>query len=309
MPVHPQVQALIEVAAAAPPVWELPPEEARRLARERDALTARTVPPLAREEDLAIPGPAGTILGRLYDPAPADRLPLLVYLHGGGWVVGDRLSNAAMLRRLAVEAPCRIVSVDYRLSPEHRFPAAVDDSVAATRYFLEREPVVAVGGASAGGALAAAVAIALRDTDGPKLAAQWLLYPVTDYGFDTESYREKGEGYGLSRQGMEFYWSCYLERPGDGLAASPLRVPDLAGLPPAIVMTAEFDPLRDDGRLYAHRLNAAGVPVVLRDYAGMHHGFAVQIGLVDDAAKAVSDAAAELRQNFAASSQPSGGVR
>jgi len=236
--------------------------------------------------DLSIPGPEGPErpLGvRAYVPPSDDALPVLVYFHGGGWVRGDLDTHDGLCRLLADVAACVVVSVDYRRAPEHPFPTPVSDAYAATEWAAEYAAVVggdpdriAVGGDSAGGNLAAAVTLLARERGGPDIAHQVLLYPVTDYDLDTESYHENAEGYLLSRASMRWYWDRYLDDELDGANpfASPLRAPDLSALPSATVVTAGYDPLRDEGAAYADRLREAGVAVTYANYPGMVHVFA-----------------------------------
>jgi acetyl esterase len=232
---------------------------------------------------------------------------VLVYLHGGGWVVGSLETHDGVCRALASRTPCVVAAVDYRLAPEHRFPAAVEDAWAATAWVAEHAASIggdpdriAVGGDSAGGTLATACAIRARD-HGLRLALQLLVYPVTDHRFDTASYEECAEGYGLTRDAMRWYWAQYLG-PDDGSSpeASPLRAADLAGLAPAHVVTAEYDPLRDEAEAYAARLEEAGVPVRLDRCEGLIHGFLRMPGTIRRADAVLDDAAAALREAFAA---------
>jgi acetyl esterase len=255
-----------------------------------------------------LPGPAGGPLRvRVYEPAGARPYPVLVYLHGGGWVVGSLQTHDGVCRALASRTPCVVVAVDYRLAPEHRFPAAVEDAWAATAWVAEHAASIggdldriAVGGDSAGGTLATACAIRARD-HGLRLALQLLVYPVTDHRFDTASYEECAEGYGLTRDAMRWYWAQYLG-PGEGSTpeASPLRAPDLGGLAPAHVVTAEYDPLRDEAEAYAARLEEAGVRVRLDRCEGLIHGFLRMPGTIRRADAVLDDAAAALREAFAA---------
>jgi acetyl esterase len=260
-----------------------------------------------------VPGPGGAIPVRIYIPQAPQPLPALVYFHGGGWVRGSLQTHDVLCRMLANAAACAVVSVDYRMAPEHRFPAAVEDAEAVTRWVAEhgREIGVdpsrlAVGGDSAGGNLAAAVALSLRDAGGPTLSFQVLIYPVTDFNFDTPSYVDNGEGYLLTRGAMQFYWRAYLadEVHGQDQRASPLRARSHADLPPALVITAEFDPLRDEGRAYAERLRGAGTSVELREYPGVIHGFFGSPGILDIARQAILDAAADLRAAFSGAAIP-----
>jgi acetyl esterase len=257
-------------------------------------------------EDRTIPGPAGDIPVRIYTPAEASgELPALVWYHGGGWVIGTLDSADYACRMLTNASGCKVISVDYRLAPEHKFPAAVDDALAAHAWVSENGGEfgvdarrVAVGGDSAGGNLAAVVAQLTRDA-GRKPAFQALVYPVTDYGVDTQSYQENGEGYLLTRDSMEWFYDHYVNDPAeaDDPRLSPLRAEDLAGLPPALIITAEFDPLRDEGEAYASRLKEAGVPVTQRRYGGQIHGFFANPG-IDDGREAVIEVGAALRQAF-----------
>jgi acetyl esterase len=255
-----------------------------------------------------IPGPGGEIPVRIYRPSDDDRLPALVYFHGGGWVLGNLDSHDATCRLLTNGAQCVVISVDYRLAPEHKFPAAADDAYAATTWVAENAaPLgidprrIAVGGDSAGGNLAAAVTLMAKEQGEPSIAYQVLIYPVTNHSFDTTSYETNAEGYMLTRRSMIWFWNHYLAEPADGqnAYASPLQADDLGGLPPALVITAEFDPLRDEGAAYAERLKQAGVPVKYTDYPGMIHGFFGMSLMLDTAKQAVSDVCGEVRSAFA----------
>jgi acetyl esterase len=308
MALDPQAQAVLEQIAALnlPPRWTLSPEEARRQFEARMAL----VPPGEPVHDVSdrtIPGPAGEIPVRVYRPRDEVPLPALVYYHGGGWVVGSIASHDPTCRALANAAGCLVISVDYRLAPEHKFPAAAEDAYAAARWVVEHatemgvDPTrVAVGGDSAGGNLAAVVCLMARERGGPPLAFQLLVYPVTDFRFDTVSYRVNGEGYLLTTRDMEWFWNHYLPDPSAGSHpyASPLRAADLRGLPPALVITAEYDPLRDEGEAYAERLRQAGVPVTLARYEGVFHGFFGMGHLLDKARAAVRQSGEALRAAF-----------
>jgi len=245
----------------------------------------------------------GGLRVRVYTPAGPGPKPALVYFHGGGWVLGSPETIDAPCRRLANRSGCVVISVDYRRPPEHPFPTPLEDCYAATRYAAGLGAElgagarrIAVGGDSAGGNLAAAVALLARDRGGPPLAFQLLICPVTDHAFDTPSYRAFGRGYGLTEAAMRWFWGHYLTRPEDerNPLASPLRA-DLRGLPPALVLTAEFDPLRDQGEAYAARLKAAGVNAQLRRYDGQIHGFFHMGGVMNRGMQAVDDAAAALR--------------
>jgi acetyl esterase len=232
----------------------------------------------------------------------------LVYFFGGGWTLGTIDTSDGVCRALTNAAGCVTITIGYRLAPEHKFPAAVDDCYAATQWIAEHatdlgvDPDrIAVGGDSAGGNLAAAVTLVSRDRGGPKLAHQLLVYPNTDYLSDTPSMRENTDPLMFNRTSSDWYWSHYLASPADGVhpLASPLRAPDHTGLPPATVITAEYDPLRDQAEAYAHTLMAAGVPVHLRRYPGMVHGFFTMSGILDAARDALAEAATRLREAFA----------
>jgi acetyl esterase len=233
---------------------------------------------------------------RLYAPSPDGGLPMVVYAHGGGWVVGSLHTHDGICRALANRTGCRIAAVDYRLAPEHRFPAAVDDTWAVTRWALDQAPVVAVAGDSAGANLAAVVALRARDR-GLRLALQALVYPVLDHRFDTASYTANADGYGLTRSGMEWYWDHYLgDADGAHPEASPLRAPSLAGVAPALVVVCELDPLRDEGVAYAGLLRAAGVPTRLLEYEGMIHGFVRMPASIDRGRQALDEVGRALRE-------------
>ncbi|HEV2770097.1 MAG TPA: alpha/beta hydrolase [Solirubrobacteraceae bacterium] len=244
-------------------------------------------------------------------PGPSTALPAILYLHGGGWVVGDLDGVDALCRALANRAQAIVVSADYRLAPEHRFPAGLDDAETVLAWMHARADELgadrdrlAVGGDSAGANLAAALARRARDAHGPAcpaLRAQLLVYPALDGALATASAVEVGEGYGLTREQMRWYWDAYAP---EGAArtpdASPLRASDLGGLPPAVIVLAELDPLRDDGLDYAERLRAAGVEADVRVWPGMVHGFLRLRGMLDDAHHALDEASARLRALLAA---------
>jgi len=313
MPLHPQAQAMVDAMARMPvvPLDQLSVEQAReQFARTRAPFLA-PAQEVGALSNLAIPGPAGRLRVRVYSPMGSRRgepLPAMVYFHGGGWVFGDLDSHDPLCRELCNSARCVVVSVDYRRAPEHRFPAAVDDSIAAARYVAEHAADfgidasrLAVGGDSAGGNLATVVALTLRDQGGPRLAFQVLIYPVTDFAMDAPSYTSIANGYTLTRDRMRYFSEQYLRGPQDvgDWRASPLKAPDLSHLPPALIIAAGHDPLVDEGKAYADRLAAAGVPVTYTCYDGVVHGFASMAGAMDDGHTAISEAAAALRRAFA----------
>jgi acetyl esterase len=262
-------------------------------------------PELAEVRDVEIPAPAGLLRLRAYRPAGEHPLPMVVWLHGGGWVMGSLDSYDAAVRVLAESAGAVVVSVDYRLAPEHRFPAAVDDSLAALRWAAAHgggvggDPArIAVAGDSAGGNLAAVVARRLRGELDLRLQA--LVYPVTDSGLSTPSYGEFAERFGLTAQGMARFWREYLDgADGSVPDASPLRDPDLSGVAPAYVLLASHDVLRDEGEAYAGALERAGVPVELRVAEGTIHGFFRWLAVTDVARAGIDEVGAALRKALA----------
>lgn len=287
------------------PLNELPVAEARQATALRIP-KSRSTAPVAGITDRAIPGPAGDIPIRVYTPPGAGPFPLLVYFHGGGFVVGSIDGAHDLCRTLCGGAGCVVVSVGYRLAPEHPFPAAPDDCLAAARWAGEHAAELgadpdrlAVAGDSAGGNLAAVTALRMRDEGGPPLRGQLLIYPVAGYHTPpTPSYLANADGYLLTRAMMIWFWGHYLNHAGEASNphAVPLAAPDLAGLPPALVITAEFDPLRDEGERYAQRMQAAGVPAVRSRYDGMVHGFLLFADLFEESRRAVDEAISWLRQ-------------
>jgi acetyl esterase len=300
---HPEARALLEMmeAQGGPPLETQDPIEARGARLEPMKLLGGQPEQLARVENLSAPGPGGDIPLRLYASERGGLHPALVYFHGGGFVFGNLDTHDAVCRALAKESGAVVVSVDYRLSPEHKFPAAVDDSYAATLWVAANAEKlgidarrIAVGGDSAGGNLATVVAMRCRDAGGPKLAAQVLLYPVTDSSsYETDSHRDFAEGYFLTSAGMAWFTSHYLASADQKThpEVSPLLAPNLSGLPPALVITAEFDPLRDEGEAYAKRLQQAGVAVTVSRYPGMIHGFVSMRGVLEGGRQAIQEAA------------------
>ena len=284
MPLDPQIAALLDFLAAsgAPPMHEGTPEQAREMFRAL-AVGGRppaSVVPVASVEDVTLPGATGPLPARVYRPEASGPRPTVVLFHGGGWVIGDLDTHDSMARSLCRDCEAVVVSVDYRLAPEAPFPAAVEDAVAATRWAgselasLGGSEVLAVAGDSAGGNLAAVVAQQLRDEGGPELAALLLVYPATDVTGDYPSREENAEGYFLDLATMVWFMGHYAGDPMHHTdpRLSPLRG-KLEGLPPTVVVTAEFDPLRDEGEAYAAALADAGVEVEVRRFDGMIHGF------------------------------------
>jgi acetyl esterase len=285
-----------------PPSVDLPPDP---------RLTARASPlreVVADVTNRSIPGPDGPLPLRVYSPSGCGPFPVVVHLHGGGWVGGGLRNEDDLCRSLAARSGAMVASLGYRLAPAHPYPAALGDTVAALHWLAAHAGDVggdasrlAVSGRSSGGTLAAAAALMIRDQDGPSLRAQLLLLPATNYNFETASYHQNAEGYGLTRAGMMRFWNQYLARPaaGEESYASPLRAPDLSGLPPAFIVTAQWDPLRDDGEAYAARLHRVGVPVQVTRYLDATHGFLAFAATVPSADHALQQAADFLRQTLA----------
>lgn len=301
------VKALLEQMAALkmPKSWEVGPQAAR--AAMKMSIFRKGNTPIGKVEDRTIPGPGGELDVRIYTPltTSSNVLAGLVFFHGGGFVLGDLDTHDDLCRVLANESGFRVVSVDYRLAPEHPFPAAVDDCFAATKWVAANAGTLgidakrlAVGGDSAGGNLAAVVAQLARD-DGPNIAFQLLIYPVAQLGApDTPSMRENAKGYFLEKEGMDWFTRLYAPDKDSrhDPRLSPLQAKDLSGLPPAYVITAGFDPLRDEGRDYADALDKAGVSITYVNYPGMVHGFFSMRSLIPKAREAVAAAAAALRE-------------
>ncbi len=308
MALDPQVRSVLDKIAemGGPSINELSVEEVRRSSSALAALQGAG-PQVAIVEDRALPGPGGDIRIRIYTPEGRAPFPVLIYFHGGGWVIGDIESSDPLCRNLANAAGCIVVSVDYRLAPEHPFPAAADDAFQAVLWIAAHASSfggdasrIAVCGDSAGGNLAAVVSLMARDRGKPALKFQLLIYPVVDAAGDTPSYRENADGYFLTRDAMKWFWNHYAPGEADRSHpyASPLRAGSFAGLPPALVITAEFDPLRDEGERYAGRMRDAGVSVQLLRYDGMIHGFFTMGAAIDQAQSAMRQAAAALRAAF-----------
>lgn len=307
MTLHPQAQALLDALNAVP--GPTPEELTPAMLREQYAALAlpATVEGVERE-DRSIDGPGGPLAIRVYRPAGAGVTPVVVFFHGGGWVIGDLDTHDGGCAALASASGCTIVAVDYRLAPEAPFPAPIEDCLAATIWVADHAAELgvdaarlAVAGDSAGGNLAAVVAQIARDLGEPTIRFQLLVYPVTDYEFTSRSMVDNADGYLLTTDMMRWFFGHYLA--GDVEVAhdprvSPLRADDLADLPPAHIITAGYDPLRDQGNAYAAALGAAGVPVELAEYDGMFHGFFNLGSVLDTAGEAVDRAAGALRREF-----------
>jgi acetyl esterase len=311
MPLDPQAKAFLDQAAAS----GAPPFNMMTVQQAREAIGVLFAPKGPREpvksvEDRVINAGGVKLPVRIYTPEGKGPFPILVFFHGGGWVIGNCETHDTPCRALANGAGCIVVSVDYRLAPEHKFPIPAEDCYAATKWaalnaagFGGDPKRIAVGGDSAGGNLAAAVAQMATDRGAPTLVFQLLLYPVTDCAYTTASYRTNAEGYLLTKDSMQWFWNHYLQNENDGQNpyASPLRGQRLSNLPPALVITAEFDPLRDEGEAYANKMKQAGVSVVHTDYKGMIHGFFSLTEIMDQGKQAVKEACTQLRAAFARS--------
>ena len=309
---HPQARALMDLMAerGVPPTHTLSPAEARAFYRERRTFTQPEPPQVAAVRELTATTPQGDIPLRLYRPLGSDAttvLPVLVYYHGGGWVIGDLDTHDTLCRELANASGCAVVATDYRMGPEHRFPAAVDDCIAATNWVrseavaLGLDPSrMAVGGDSAGGNLAAVVALAARDADTP-LAFQLLIYPATDQQRGAPSHTVNGQGYLLTSDTMNYFHDHYIVDPAHDLdwRASPLLHTDHTRLPPAFVLTAGYDPLRDEGLYYAQALSNAGNRATHVCFERQIHGFITMGKVIDEANAAVAMCADELRRGLA----------
>ena len=309
MALRPEIQALLERAAASgrPPLERQSVAQARAFHNQDAAALNGPAAPVAAVTERVVPGPAGELGVRVYTPEGSPPFPIVVWFHGGGWVVGTLDSYDPLCRALAAATPAVVVSVDYRLAPEHRWPAAVEDAYAATLWASRNaaelggaQHRLAVAGDSAGGNLAAVVALGARDRGGPAVAFQLLVYPVLDVAGDTGSWREFADGFHLTAAGMRWYWDHYLGG-ADGLApdASPARAAFLGGLPPGLVVGASHDILRDEGEAYAARLADAGVAATAIRVPGVVHGFFRWRSVTPVADQAHQQAAAALREALA----------
>jgi len=306
----PEAKSLLDALGVAnlSPIETMTPQAARE--RSKMFLEARRqmgIEDVHQVQDLKIKGPGAEIPIRLYTPNVRKPAPALIYFHGGGWVIGDLDSHDHVCRSLANKVPCVVASIDYRLAPEAKFPAAVEDSYAATEWVAANAAElgidadrIAVGGDSAGGNLAAVVSHLARDRQGPKLTHQLLIYPGTDMRMSAPSIEENAEGPLLTKASMIWFIDHYLSGEEDKLnpLASPLLASDLSNLPPAFVLTAECDPLRDEGEDYGRKMQASGVPVEIKRYAGMPHGFFSFGAVLTCGRQAFADSTATLRKAF-----------
>jgi len=309
MPLDPDAAAFLKRLSEvhAPPTHKMSPADARSLVLPLAGLREQ----VGGVESFSVVTPDRSVPIRLYTPflrtedldrSPATNgRPVAMFFHGGGWVMGSIETHDNICRRMANEAKCIVISVEYRLAPDHKYPAALDDCCAATRWALDRyeeyggDPKrLIVTGDSAGANLAAAVCLRARDESGPSLAGQVLVYPITDHNFETPSYNDNGDGYMLTRDTMCWFWEHYLPEGANGCDPyqSPLKAASLAGLPPALVVTCEYDPLRDEGRAYADRLAQEGVPTTHIEEKGMIHGYLRRLDSFRRAQQTMRDIAA-----------------
>ncbi len=310
MPLEPQTRALLQAMAKAGASLDFGTMSAAQARRRMEAnpVARGCAEAVGKVEDRTIAGPGGALPVRIYTPQAPPPMPAIAYFHGGGWVLGNLDASDAQCRSLANAARGIVVSVDYRLAPEAKFPAAAEDCYAATLWITENAAKlgcdakrIAVAGTSAGANLAAVVPLMARDRGRPPIAFQVLVYPITDGSMNTRSYRENAHGYFLTAASMAWFWEQYVNRDSDRLHpyAAPLNAPDLRGLPPALVITAEFDPLRDEGEAYAQRLREAGVPVTCTRYDGTIHSFVSMAATLDVGKRAFDQIVAALKSALA----------
>jgi len=308
MPLDPVLKVFLDQVAAmgGPKTWEMQPADAREAFAGLMQLAGPKDIPIGKVANIAIPAAQGEIAARSYEPvaASSEPLPTLVFFHGGGWVIGNIETHDGLCRMIANGSGCRVISVEYRLSPESKFPGPVEDALAAIDYIEKNASQLgvdanrlAVGGDSAGGDLAAVVAQIAKAKGAPKIAYQMLLFPVTQIGEETRSLREYAEGYFLERSTLDWFYAHYLPTDANKKdpRISPLAATDVAGLPPAYFMLAGFDPLHDEGLAYAEKLRAAGVPVTVADYPDMVHDFIYLQAVLPQAAEALNTAAKALK--------------
>ncbi|MFI7667184.1 alpha/beta hydrolase [Nocardia sp. NPDC049526] len=310
MPLKPEAQVIVDVASAGFPALGtevIDAAEARRILAARPAAPVDSIP-VGQVEERSVPGPAGApeVRVRMYWPAEYDAdLPVVMFCHGGGFVICDLDSHDQLCRAMSNGVGAIVVSVDYRQAPEHRFPAAAEDAYAVLKWIAAQassfggDPArIGVAGDSSGGNLAAVTALMARDRHGPAIAHQLLVYPMLDPVRDTVSYRENAYGYFVTDDHLRWYWEQYLASAADAdnPYAAPPRAADLSGLPPAYILTAEFDPLRDEGEAYGRRLRDAGVETVTIRYDGQFHGFFSMADNLPDAKDAADRAFSAVRR-------------
>ena len=309
MPLDPQAEALLKSMqeSGAPPFNACSPEDARTMYDQGSELVKGDPPEPHSIETLEIPGVQGNITTWVYKPSAKENLPMLVFYHGGGFVIGSLESHDTVCRSLCVEAQCIVVAVEYRLAPENKYPAALEDAWSATEWVADNANLLggdparlAIGGDSAGGCLAATVALIAKESGGPKISKQLLIYPCTDMTRRYESHRTFGEGYRLTSDLIEWFYNHYFSEEDDveSWKASPLNSTKLEGLPPTFLISAGFDPLQDEAEAYADKLMRAGVSTKHSHYEGMLHGFITMPGVMDKAKEALTECAQELTLIF-----------
>ena len=309
MELDPQAQALLDRAAQSgiPTYDTMEPDVARMYYEKACGIGAGDELELFAVEDMTIPGPASALPARLYRPSDTPDLPILVFFHGGGFTIGSPTSHDAVCRHLCKLTGCLVVSVDYRLGPEHKFPAAAEDAYGATKWLAENagsiggDPSrIAVGGDSAGGNLSAVTCLTARDKGAPNICYQLLIYPGTDMTESFPSHQSCGKGYFLTNELIHWFHDHYMPEGADLMdwRASPLHAADHSNLPPAHIITAGFDPLQDEGIAFGKKLEAGGVPVTYRHYDGLMHGFITQLAFFPQSEEALAEGAGKLRQAF-----------
>ena len=309
MSLDPQAEALLKnmEESGAPPFNKVSPAEARLMYDQGSELVRGDPPEPHSIENMDIPGKDGKIAAWAYRPSESKNLPTLVFFHGGGFVIGSLKSHDTVCRSLCIEAQCLVISIDYRLAPENKYPAALDDAWTATNWIANNIESLGgdanhlvVAGDSAGGCLAAAVSLLAKESGSPDICKQILVYPCTDMSARFDSHREFGDGYRLTSELLEWFYNHYFSEKDDIMhwKASPLNAQDFTQLPPTFIISAGFDPLQDEAKAYAEKLKNAGVQVKLSHYEGMMHGFITMPGVIDKAKEALNECAEELKNVF-----------
>ena len=309
MSLDPQAEALLKnmEESGAPPFNKVSPAEARIMYDQGSELVRGDPPEPHSIENIDIPGKDGKIAAWAYRPSESKNLPTLVFFHGGGFVIGSLKSHDTVCRSLCIEAQCLVISIDYRLAPENKYPAALDDAWTATTWIANNIESLggdanhlAVAGDSAGGCLAAAVSLLAKESGSPDICKQILVYPCTDMSARFDSHLEFGDGYRLTSELLEWFYNHYFSEKDDIMhwKASPLNAQDFTQLPPTFIISAGFDPLQDEAKAYAEKLKNAGVQVKLSHYEGMMHGFITMPGVIDKAKEALNECAEELKNVF-----------